>query len=276
MPLKLMYITNKPEIAKIAEAAGVDRIFIDMEFIGKEERQAGLDCVKSHHTLKDIKKIRKVVTKSEVLVRVNPIHDATDDYVSSTQEINEVIDAGVDVIMLPMYKTLSEVYTFLDCVNGRAKTQLLAETPEACKIMKEVASLPEVDEIHIGLNDLHLALKRKFMFELLADGTVESISTDIKDKPFGFGGIARVGYGMLPAEFIIKEHYRLGSTCAILSRSFCNADKIQNIDEIGSLFETEVLRIRQTEELASKMTAEEFEQNRLNVVNKVSEIIARM
>lgn len=276
MPLKLMYITNKPEIAKIAEAAGVDRIFIDMEFIGKEERQAGLDCVKSHHTLKDIKKIRKVVTKSEVLVRVNPIHDATDDYVSSTQEINEVIDAGVDVIMLPMYKTLSEVYTFLDCVNGRAKTQLLAETPEACKIMKEVASLPGVDEIHIGLNDLHLALKRKFMFELLADGTVESISTDIKDKPFGFGGIARVGYGMLPAEFIIKEHYRLGSTCAILSRSFCNADKIQNIDEIGCLFETEVLRIRQTEELASKMTAEEFEQNRLNVVNKVSEIVARM
>lgn len=35
MPLKLMYITNNPEVATIVEHAGVDRIFIDMEFIGK-------------------------------------------------------------------------------------------------------------------------------------------------------------------------------------------------------------------------------------------------
>ena len=31
MALKLMYITNNPEIAKIAEEAGVYRIFVDME-----------------------------------------------------------------------------------------------------------------------------------------------------------------------------------------------------------------------------------------------------
>ena len=37
--LKLMYITNKPAIAKIAADAGVDRIFIDMEVLGKAERQ---------------------------------------------------------------------------------------------------------------------------------------------------------------------------------------------------------------------------------------------
>ena len=29
--LKLMYITNQPEIAKIADKNGVDRIFIDLE-----------------------------------------------------------------------------------------------------------------------------------------------------------------------------------------------------------------------------------------------------
>ena len=33
MALKLMYITNNPDIARIAEDAGVDRIFIDMEYI---------------------------------------------------------------------------------------------------------------------------------------------------------------------------------------------------------------------------------------------------
>lgn len=276
MPLKLMYITNKPEVAKIAEATGVDRIFIDMEYIGKEDRQAGLDCVKSHHTIKDVKKIRKAITKSEVLVRVNPIHAATAEYSSSEEEINAVIEAGADIIMLPMYKTISEVYRFLNCVNGRTKTLLLAETPEACTIMKEVTSLPEVDEIHIGLNDLHLALNCKFMFELLADGTVESICADIKGKPYGFGGIARVGYGRLPAEYVIREHYRLGSSRAILSRSFCNADRIQNTDEIRKLFETEVVRIRQSEKLANKMSVVELEENRQIVINKVAKIVAGM
>ena len=36
MPLKLMYITNNPQVARIAEDAGVDIIFLDMEYIGKE------------------------------------------------------------------------------------------------------------------------------------------------------------------------------------------------------------------------------------------------
>ena len=51
MPLKLMYITNNPEVATIVEHAGVDRIFIDMEFIGKDARQGGLDTVQNHHTM---------------------------------------------------------------------------------------------------------------------------------------------------------------------------------------------------------------------------------
>ena len=34
--LKLMYITNNPDVAACAENAGVDRIFIDMEYIGKQ------------------------------------------------------------------------------------------------------------------------------------------------------------------------------------------------------------------------------------------------
>ena len=52
-----MYITNRPEIAQIAETAGVDRIFVDLEYIGKAERQGGMDTVQSHHTLEDVKKI---------------------------------------------------------------------------------------------------------------------------------------------------------------------------------------------------------------------------
>ena len=47
MSLKLMYITNSPRIAEIAENVGVDRIFVDMEYIGKSERQGGMDTAYS-------------------------------------------------------------------------------------------------------------------------------------------------------------------------------------------------------------------------------------
>ena len=77
--LNLMYITNDPAVARIAEAYGVDRIWVDMEFIGKAVRQGGMDTVQLHHTIDDIRAIRAAVSKSEVLVRVNPIHEATAD-----------------------------------------------------------------------------------------------------------------------------------------------------------------------------------------------------
>ena len=94
MPLKLMYITNRPDVAAIAERNGVDRIFVDMEYIGKAERQGKMDTVQNHHTVEDVKRVRAAITDAELLVRVNPIHDATDEYCSSEDEINAVIDAG--------------------------------------------------------------------------------------------------------------------------------------------------------------------------------------
>ena len=72
--LNLMYITKRPEIACIAEEAGVDWIFVDMEFIGKDIRQGGLDTVQNHHTVEDVSNVKAAVSKAKVLVRVNPIH----------------------------------------------------------------------------------------------------------------------------------------------------------------------------------------------------------
>ena len=92
MALKLMYITNKPEVARIAEDVGVDWIFIDMEFIGKDSRQGGLDTVQNHHTVEDVRNIKKAISKSELLVRVNPIHEALPNYPSSKDEISSEKD----------------------------------------------------------------------------------------------------------------------------------------------------------------------------------------
>ena len=69
MALKLMYITNKPEVAKIAEASGVDWIFLDMEFIGKDKRQGGLDTVQNHHTVEDVRVIKDAVSEGYISIK---------------------------------------------------------------------------------------------------------------------------------------------------------------------------------------------------------------
>lgn len=274
MPLKLMYITNNPQIATIAESCGVDRIFIDMEYIGKEERQAGLNTVKSHHTIEDITNIRQTISSAELLVRINPIHEQTEDYSSSEDEIDSAISAGADILMLPMIKNTKQIEKFIRLVDGRAKTMLLLETVESNEHIDEFLQVDGIDEAHIGLNDMHLAYCKKFMFELLADGTVERLCGKLKDKgiPYGFGGVARLGYGMLPAEKVIMEHYRLGSTKAILSRSFCNAVEMTNMEELQKLFQIETNKIRCFEESLKNCSLQEFESNRQEVCKLVSAI----
>lgn len=266
--LKLMYITNDIEVAKIAQDSGVDRIFVDLEVIGKEERQKDMDTVKSKHTISDVKNIKDVLTKSELLVRVNPIHE------SSEYEINEVINNGADIVMLPFFKTVEEVTKFLKYVNNRAKVCLLLETPEAVEVIDEILQLRGIDEIHIGLNDLHLGYKKRFMFELITDGTVEMLCNKFKKAniKYGFGGIAALGNGALPAEMIIKEHYRVGSARVILSRSFCNTSKINDLDEIRNIFETEVTKIRNFE-IYVKGYLNYFENNKKEIDKIVESIV---
>ncbi len=254
MPLKLMYITNKPEIARIAERNGVDRIFVDMEYIGKAKRQYGTDSVLNHHTLADAHAIRRALTRSELLVRVNPIHDANPfgeggGYGSSEDEIQEAIDCGADIVMLPYFKTVAEVERFLKVVRGQTRTMLLLETAEAAALVDEISTLDGVDEVHIGLNDLAISYHSKFLFEMLSNGTVERLCRHLKQigKPFGFGGLASLGRGLVPAEMIVKEHYRLGSTGAILSRSFCNVNQFTNLMAIDEVFYRGVREIRRLE-----------------------------
>ena len=272
MPLTLMYITNDPAVALIAEKNGVQRIWVDLETLGKEERQRNMNSVKSHHRIHDIEVISNVLTTSEMLVRINPINEG------SVPEINRVIDAGADMIMLPMWKSVAEVKEFLRIVNRRVKTTLLLETKEAVECIDEVFTMGGFDEIHIGLNDLHLSYGLTFMFELLANGTVEALCDKFRKAgiPYGFGGIARIGEGMLPAEKIIMEHYRLGSTRAILSRSFCNAEEIGDIREIESIFSENMTRLRNYENSLGQKTNDEYRQNTESVKECVTRIAEKI
>ena len=264
MALFVFYITNNLNIALAAEKAGVNRIWIDLETLGKEERQKGINSVKSHHTIDDIKTIAPRLTKSKMMVRVNPWNE------NSVQEINDVIAAGAQVIMLPMWKSVVEVKNFLEAVGGRAATSLLLETREAENCLDDVLKLEGIDEIHIGLNDLHLSYGLTFMFELLTNGTVERIINKIRKTniPYGFGGISHLGDGLIPAEMIIMEHYRLGSTRAILSRGFC--DQTKPLNEVEESFIRNMNELRHFEETIDSSL---FESNRTKLVSIVNKIV---
>ncbi len=272
MPLELFYITNNPEVAKIAEKYGVNRLWVDLETLGKAERQKGQNSVKSQHTVQDIVKLRKVLKKSLLMVRVNPWNK------NSAAEIAAAIDSGAEVVMLPMWKTFGEVENFLKAVDGRAKTNLLLETKEAEAILDEVLTIGEIDEIHIGLNDLHLSYGLTFMFELLANGIVERIGQKIVAAgiPYGIGGIARLGAGLLPAEKIIMEHYRLGSTRAILSRSFCNYEEAASLIEVETVFMNEMAKLREFEKKAATATPAEYAKNHEETVKAIKLITRKI
>lgn len=269
MNIKLMYVTNDPDVAVIAQHSGVDRIFIDLEVRGKQQRQGHIDSVKSNHSLTDIDKIKNLMDTSQLLVRSNPIYE------DSKKEIEEIVQRGADIVMLPMWRTMDDVKRFLDYVNGRAKTLLLLETIDAEHILDEVLEYGGFDEIHIGLNDLHLEYHQKFLFELLANGKVDEICSKISQTsfPFGFGGIASLNKGLLSGKNVLAEHYRLHSQISILSRSFCNTEKIKDKDLIQEIFTDGIKEIREYETFLEHCDDDFFKQNHLEVIEKVNEIV---
>lgn len=269
MPLKLMYLTNDPQVAAIAQTAGVDRIFLDLELRGKEERQGHLDTVISHHSLEDVRRLKAVLTSAQLLVRVNSM------YAGSEAEINKVIADGADIVMLPYFKTVKEVSDFVSVCKGRVKTCLLFETPEAVEHIDEILAVPGIDEVHVGINDLHLEYHLNFMFELVANGTVETLCRKFAEKgiPYGFGGVGRPGSNVaLPAERILAEHYRLGSSQVILSRAFCDMSKIHDRSHLAEDFKAGVDDIRACEAQCAAMTKQEQNDNHAQVQKIVAAI----
>ncbi len=257
--MRLMLITADPGLAKLASESGVDRVFVDLEIMGKVERQGHKDTVISRHSLDDVKRVREVVKAGGLLVRVNPWHDR------SEEEVEAVIAAGADSVMLPMFKGADEVKAFSKCVGSRAASVGLLETSEALARVEEIAIEGGLHEVHIGLNDLHLALGLDFLFEVLASGMVDMAATKIRrgGLPFGIGGVARVGSGELPASLVLGEHERLGSTGVILSRAFTAGAKSLEDLPAGLDLGREVSLVREEMERLKGRTEEEREADRL-------------
>lgn len=265
----LMILASTPEDALSAQNAGIDRIFYDLEYIGKEARQHGRNTVKSLNSIDDIPEVRKVLSQSELLVRTNPIH------AYSRQEIEKAINYGADILMLPMVMDQHDVEQYVEMVNGRAKVCIMIETAAAMARLDKILALPGVDELFIGLNDLHISMGLTFMFELLSDGLVEYIANKCNKAgmPFGFGGIARIGEGDLPSDYILGEHVRLGSSSVILSRTFKGVVGVDKNARPVDLTE-EVQKVRNRLKEISTWTDNQHAENRKLIEHAVDKVIS--
>lgn len=210
--MEYISITNDIKIAQHFERCGIDDIMVDLEIIGKQERQKGLNTVISAHSLEDVVNVKVNLSKSKCLVRINPIHKNTE------KEIEEVIKRNADILMLPMFKSSEEVQKFIELVDNRTQKYLLLETPQALTRVEDIISLDGIDAVHIGLNDLSIAMGLDFLYEPLIGGLVEYLAQKFRAKQikFGFGGVSRLERSKL----ILSEHYRLGSSMVIINRDF--------------------------------------------------------
>jgi 2-keto-3-deoxy-L-rhamnonate aldolase RhmA len=259
-----MLVTRDVAIAQAAVAAGVDRIFVDLEMRGKRERQRGRRTVISGHTVADVEAVRHAVPDAELLARIDPPGEDT------ARQVRDVIAAGADVVMLPYFTSIDEVARFVAAVDRRARACLLLETAPALARLEGFLALEGVDEIHVGLNDLHVGLGVGFMYELLAGGLLDHVSSAVaaSGRPirFGFGGGALIDapHPVSPGD-VLREHMRLGSRMIILSKTFTgDATTLAELERVIDL-RAEVGRIRSVIADARRRTAAEVEADRVRI-----------
>jgi hypothetical protein len=263
--LELIQITNDPAFARRCDALGGFRLFVDLEQIGKAERQAGRNTFISAHTVEDVGRVKQVLRQSSLMVRVNPLHAET------PREVEAVLAQGADRLMLPMFTRAGEVKEFIALVARRAPVTVLLETAAALQCIDDWVAIPGLDEVYVGLNDLHLSMGQRFMFEPLAQGSVDRVAAAAKRQGlrFGFGGIARLDEGLLPGRDVLAEHLRLGSGSVILSRTFHRG-------EGGGSFESEIAMLRQAEMELSRRTPAQIEDDARRITALIRRIAAGM
>jgi HpcH/HpaI aldolase/citrate lyase family len=254
--MEFIYITNNPIRAVIAQDSGVDRIMVDLEYLGKHERQSGRNTRISRHSLVDIPKIRSLLQASKLMVRVNPMHDGL------APEVEAVLGSGADILMLPMARRVDEVERFVEMVRGRSAVSLLLETASALGRVRQMCMVGGLNELHIGLNDLHAELGLEFMFEVITGGLIEFLSCEASAQQltFGFGGIAKLDSSVasVKAELLIAAHVLLNSRVVILSRDFdCIFDTGERNRE-ALIFAEQIAALRAKFDITSQLSREDL------------------
>ena len=222
MDLFVFHRNRSLDLASIE--GGAKGIVIDLETRGKAHRQKGFDTQINEHGWQDIAEVKQD-KKTYVICRLNGINEQT------ALEVNRALDLGVDELLIPMVRKMSEVSDVLKLAENRAHVSVMIETLEAIEISRQLDQLP-LARVYVGLNDLSICRQSHSIFSALADGTVESIRGKFRKIPFGFGGLTIPGYGSpLPVEHFLGEMTRLECAFTFLRRSFFRDTANRNLKD---------------------------------------------
>ena len=212
-PLDLLLFAGDPRTDSHAVSSGFGRFVVDWEWRGKDRRQRGADTEINHHTPDTLRGLRRLGA-AERWCRINRFGPWT------PGEVEAALAAGATHVLLPMVERPGEAEGLVSLVRGRACAGILVETVAACAHAEELARLP-LEAVYVGLNDLAISRGRRFIFEAVADGTVEKLRGVFSGTRFGFGGMTVVDGGRpIPARLLLAEMARLDCSFTFLRRSF--------------------------------------------------------
>jgi hypothetical protein len=217
-PFNLTLMTADPAHAAAAQAAGVDRIGIDLEVRGKAARQVSRPSWIAGHTLDDMRAIGNVVAPERRFVRIHPFDQG------GREELEQVLDMGARFVMLPMFTSAAQALDFVRAVGSRAVPVLLLETVPAADDLDALLAGNLEFEVHVGLNDLGISRGHASPFHVLLDPLLSSISRRVvaSGRPLAVGRLARVSDASLPvpADLVCALTVSLGAGGSFISQYF--------------------------------------------------------
>lgn len=225
----LWHWTDDPVEAAACARAGIDRIGIDLDRLGKIERQSGLQSWISPHQLTSLPSLRKAMPDHCLFVRTNPLHPG------SRNEIEAALAGGADLLMLPNFQKIEQVVAYLELVAGRVPVIPLVERKAALELIEPMAALG-ISEVHFGLNDLSLDFMVQNRLSLFLHPDMEQVFAKAHSlfARFGVGGVASPDIPGLPvpASTVLAQHGRIRSNGAMLARCFWTGCDRHNATQI--------------------------------------------
>ena len=210
--------TSDTALAVAADAAGVDRIGVDLETRGKAARQVGRGTWMSSHVEGDLSRLRSVLRTAQLFVRVDSLGPGSRD------QLERVLRRGAQVVMVPMVEDPAALADLAAVAAGRAQIVALVESMAGVDRVGELAALPGVDELHLGINDLSFSLGLANRFAVLTHDASAAVAdaTHATRKPLGVGhiGCAHDDRLPVPTDLVYAQLPRLGATATLLGRSF--------------------------------------------------------
>lgn len=237
---RLTLITRDPAWAAAGAEAGVEYVGVDIERLGKAERQSHIRNARiNDHELSHLNVVAKAAPGVPLFARLNPLHAGTE------AEVEEALRRGAKALMPPQFRDATPLREFFDIVAGRARVIPLLEDVAAMDHLDEILQLCANDELMFGINDFSRSLGLGHPMRMALHPELETVARAARAKgvPFGWGGIAspdpRPDLPIQPDD-LLARYIDLETDAAWLARSLVDHARPEDLPEIVAGIRTRI------------------------------------